>query len=321
MRMPDITALGEILIDFTPAETKNGAAAYGQNPGGAPANVLAAVTKYGKTAAFIGKVGNDMFGDFLTDTLKANNIDISGVSVDEIHNTTLAFVALDENGDRSFSFYRNFGADIYLEKTDVPEELIKNSKIFHFGSLSLTNEPSKSATDYALDIARESGCVITFDPNYREPLWKDRETAVREILGHIKYAGIMKVSKEEAVMLSGESDIRRAADRLFEMGPSIVLVTDGANGVTYRCSEGSGFVPAIKVKAVDTTGAGDIFFGTFICEFLKSDKPLKGFTEEYVKAGIKKAVITSGLSTLVGGAIPSIPDNKEAEEYEKRSVL
>ena len=319
--MPDITAVGELLIDFTPfkpAGKINGAAAYAQNPGGAPANVLAVISKYGGSAAMISKVGDDMFGRFLTDVLKSINVDTSGVAVDKLHNTTLAFVALDENGDRSFSFYRNFGADIYLEKADIPAELIKNSKIFHFGSLSFTNEPSRTAADYALEIARESGCVITFDPNYRELLWSDRKTAVNEILKRIKYADIIKVSKEEALMISGETDSAGAAVRISETGPSVVLVTDGANGVTYAYRGKTGFVPSIKVKAADTTGAGDIFFGTFIYEFLKTKKNPGELSETEIRNAVKSAVISSGLSTLESGAIPSIPKYEEIAKFEKR---
>ncbi|MGN0182019.1 MAG: carbohydrate kinase [Candidatus Ornithomonoglobus sp.] len=309
--MPDITALGEILIDFTPTGKQNGINTYGQNPGGAPANVLATVSKYGGTAAFIGKVGKDMFGDFLTDSLKKANVDTSRVAVDEEHNTTLAFVALDENGDRSFSFYRNFGADIYLTKEEIPAELIQSSKIFHFGSLSLTDEPARSATDYALKLAKDSGCVITFDPNYRELLWKNEDTAINTIRGYIGYADIMKVSKEEAQMLGGEQDTDRAAGKLMDTGLEILLITDGANGVTYYCREGMGFVPAIKVKAVDTTGAGDIFFGTFIYEFLKDGKFFDEIQMEHIENYIGMAVRTSGLSTTKAGAIPSIPEYEE----------
>ncbi len=309
--MPDITALGEILIDFTPAGFQNGENIYKQNPGGAPANVLATVSKYGGKAAFIGKVGKDMFGDFLIYALKKEKVDTSAVAIDENHNTTLAFVALDKNGDRSFSFYRNFGADIYLTEEEIPAELIKSSKIFHFGSLSLTDEPSKSATTYALKLAKDSGCIITFDPNYRELLWESKDAAINTIHNYIKYADIMKVSKEEAQMLGGEQSVDCAAKKLMDTGLKILLITDGANGVTYYFNDKTGFIPAIKVKAIDTTGAGDIFFGTFIYEFIKAGKVLDKIMKEDIENYIKIAVRSSGLSTTKAGAIPSIPQYEE----------
>ena len=156
--MFDIAALGEILIDFTPyGVAEDGCKLFGRNAGGAPANLLATISKFGGKAAFIGKVGRDMFGDYLIETLKSCNINTDGMSIDDIHNTTLAFVSLNEDGDRDFSFYRRFGADVFLAKEDINKDIIKQSKIFHFGSLSLTDEPAKTATDYALSIAKNTG--------------------------------------------------------------------------------------------------------------------------------------------------------------------
>lgn len=304
--MFDITALGEILIDFTPSEQNGGK--YCKNAGGAPANVLATISKYGGHTAFIGKVGNDQYGKFLIDTLKGLDVDTSGIAVDHIHHTTFAFVDIDENGDRSFRFDRASGADIFLNKEDISADSIRNSGIFHFGSLSLTDEPSKSAADYALGIAKESGCIISFDPNYRALLWENEETAVRTILDYIKYADIMKVSREEAAMLSGTDNMEKAAEKLTAMGIKILLITDGASGVTYRYGNDIGFVPAISVKAIDTTGAGDIFFGTFLYELIRSGKKMEGVTKIDIENFIGHATITSGMSTLKSGAIPSIPD-------------
>lgn len=310
--MYDIVALGEILIDFTMlGKNDEGTELFGKHPGGAPANVLATVARYGGKASFIGKVGKDMFGEYLINVLKDNNIDTSGVITDEVHNTTLAFVSLDDNGDRHFSFYRGFGADVFIDKAEIPCDMIKNSKIFHFGSLSLTCEPSKSATDFALNTAKKNGKIISYDPNYRELLWKDEQTAVATITEYIKYADIIKLSKEEAELIAGSVD--NAIAIVAEMGVKIILITDGANGVTYSFQNERGFVPAIKVKPVDTTGAGDIFFGTFLFEIIKNGAEIDKISSQNVKKYIESAVKTAGLSTQKNGAISSIPNYEEIQ--------
>ena len=296
--MFDITALGEILIDFTPVITASGKRTFEENPGGAPANLLATVAKFGGKTAFIGKVGNDMFGEALGNVLKENGIDTTGLVVDDVHNTTLAFVALDQSGDRSFSFYRNFGADIFLTKDEVPEDIIKNSKIFHFGTLSLTNEPAKTATDFALKTAKESGCIVSLDPNYRELLWESEAEAVSVMRNYVSYADIVKFSKEEILMVTGETDVLSAISAVTDMGVTLVLVTDGGNGVNFGTKDYHGFVPSLNVDTVDTTGAGDIFFGTFLYKFLKSGKAPDAVTFEEAESFVKKAVTISGLSTL-----------------------
>ena len=176
--MFDVTAIGEILIDFTPAKTDTGEAAFIRNPGGAPANVLAVIAKRGGSAAFIGKIGDDMFGEYLRNVLEDSGIDTRSLITDREYNTTLAFVSLDKSGDRQFSFYRRHGADLFLTKKDVDLSVVTASKIFHFGSLSLTAEPARSATDYALKRAALAGSVISFDPNYREMLWNSPDEAV-----------------------------------------------------------------------------------------------------------------------------------------------
>ena len=185
--MYDITALGELLIDFTPCGTSEaGRQLFEQNPGGAPANVLVSVSRLGQKAAFIGKVGDDMHGALLKKTLEENNVDTSGLIVDPNVFTTLAFVTLTD-GERNFSFARKPGADTQLRKEEVNLEILKNTRIFHFGSLSLTDEPARSATIYAVENAKQCGALISYDPNYRAPLWKDRETAVKEMRSVIKY--------------------------------------------------------------------------------------------------------------------------------------
>lgn len=314
--MFDITALGEILIDFTPHLCREtGKQAFEQNPGGAPANVIAVIAKYGGKTAFIGKVGNDMFGRFLRDTLCENGIDCTCLAEDDTHNTTLAFVSLNEEGDREFSFYRNYGADLCLTKEDVDDKIIADSKIFHFGTLSLTQEPARSATDYAINTAKRNGCIVTFDPNYRAPLWKSAGEAAEVIKKYCGCADIIKMSKEEATLAAGTEEPCAAGEYILSRGAKLVLVTDGANGVRYFSEKGRGLIPAIEVKAVDTTGAGDIFFGTFLYEMLKLDKPVALLEVREIRSCIKRAVIMSGLSTLKHGAIPSIPDYAVLKDY------
>ena len=305
--MYDITALGEILIDFTPYENiTDNTKLFGRNPGGAPANLLATVAKYGGSTAFIGKIGNDIFGEFLKDTLNKHCIDTKGLVTDNMHNTTLAFVSLNDNGDRSFSFYRRFGADVFLSKKEIDTEIIKKSKIFHFGSLSLTNEPSRSATKYALKFAKKNGCVITYDPNYRELLWENKETAVKMMGKYLKYADIVKLSKEEAQMITGRTEVYECAESVMKLGPKIVLITDGPNGAFYVNSFSKNHIPALDVNPMDTTGAGDIFFGSFLYGLIKDN--VSDFENCDLFKYVKTAVHLAGKSTEIKGAIPSIPD-------------
>lgn len=305
----DVTALGEILIDFVPDGTdENGDPRFARKAGGAPLNVLATVAKFGGSTAFIGKVGADMFGRHLAQTLDQYGIDGRGLSVDNAHNTTMAFVALSKQGEREFSFCRNFGADTQLQRWDVDEKLIESSKVFHFGSLSFTAEPSRGAAQYALQVAKEAGCFISYDPNYRAALWPNRETAVREMQEHLRAADIVKLSREEAELLTEKADPQDAIRKIWDYGPRVVLITDGANGVTYGKPWKTGFVPSLKVDAVDTTGAGDIFFGTFLRELTEHCNSLAELTDESLRSYVEEAVRVSGLSTLKHGAIASIPE-------------
>ncbi len=305
----DVTALGEILIDFVPDGTDaDGDPRFVRKAGGAPLNVLATVAKFGGSTAFIGKVGADMFGRHLARVLEQYGIESRGLAVDSAHNTTMAFVALSENGQREFSFCRNYGADVMLQPWDVDETLIKAAKVFHFGSLSFTAEPSKTAAAHALQVAKEAGCIISYDPNYRAALWPNRETAVAVMQGHLRAADIVKLSREEAELLTGKADPGAALREIWEYGPRVVLITDGADGITYGKQWETGFVPSLSVEAIDTTGAGDIFFGTFLREFTKECNALSDLTGEALRRYVTEAARVAALSTLKHGAIASIPD-------------
>lgn len=303
----DIVSLGEILIDFVPDGTDEfGDEKYLCKVGGAPLNVLATGTKQGLKTAFIGKVGNDIFGKKILKTLENCGVNSTSVVIDSSHNTTLAFVKLYENGDRDFSFYRNYGADIFIDSNEVDTNKIAQSKIFHFGSLSFTDEPVKSASLLALKTAKENNCIISYDPNYRPPLWKSESEAVAVMGENLKYADIVKLSREELFLITETDKINDAIKKIKVLGVKAVVVTDGENDVHFSADNGIGKLPAVKVKAVDTTGAGDIFFGTFLTEFVKSGESLSSLTTEKIKPFVRKAIEVSSKSVTKKGAISSI---------------
>ncbi len=304
MKKYDITALGEILIDFVPdGVDAAGDLRFVRKAGGAPLNVLATAAKHELKTAFIGKVGDDLLGDFLIATVKKYGIDDRYLKKDGCHNTTLAFVELDGRGDRKFSFYRAFGADRFIYENDVDAELTADSKVFHFGSLSLTDEPSASVTELAVRTAKENGCTVTYDPNYRPPLWASEEKAATQMARLVPYVDIIKLSVEELDMISGG----KGAEYLLSQGVSLILVTDGENGSELYFKGQRMHIPAEKVATVDTTGAGDIFFGTFISEYIKNGVRLDAMLFDDAVAYAKRAAHIAAKSTERYGAIASIP--------------
>lgn len=314
--MYDVVALGELLIDFTPAgKSENGNTLFEMNPGGAPANVLTVVTKLGGKGAFIGKVGDDQFGHFLRQVLENNNIETKGLKNTILANTTLAFVHLDKSGDRSFTFYRNPGADMMLNNDDIDLNLIDNSKIFHFGSLSLTDEPSRTATLTALKYAKRNNKIISYDPNWRPTLWKDAKSAKKEMFFPLKYVDIAKLSLGELQFLTGESNIQIASDILYNMGIKLVLVTLGQDGCYYKHSSGSGQIPAYRVDVVDTTGAGDAFLGGVLYNISKIGYSLEKVSRREIEKIIEFSNVVGGLCTTKKGAIPAMPTMEDVRNY------
>lgn len=310
--MYDITALGELLIDFTPCGiSEAGMKIFEQNPGGAPANVLTAAGNFGAKTAFIGKVGKDMHGEFLKETLEKYNIETKGLIMDEKVFTTLAFVSLNEKGERTFSFARKPRADTCLTKEEVNLELIKDCKIFHFGSLSLTDNPSKEALLYALEKAREMNKIISYDPNYRPLLWENKDTAVKEMRAVIKYADIMKISDEETELLTGYKEPEKAALKLIEQGVSLVFVTLGSEGSFLRTKDFQITVKSKKCNVVDTTGAGDAFWGAILYKLTERKNSVFQITEEEGKEYLKFANTTAGICVEKRGAIPAMPSLEE----------
>lgn len=311
----DVTALGEILIDFTPCGTSEaGQKLFEQNPGGAPANVLACLSKCGRKTAFIGKVGKDMHGAFLKSVLEENRISTEGLAEGEDVFTTLAFVALSDTGERSFSFARKPGADTCLTREEVKEELIKNSKIFHIGSLSLTAEPVRGTTFAALETAKKAGCIISYDPNYRAPLWESREAAIEGMRSVIPYVDVMKISDEETALLTDISEPEGAARKLVDLGVPVVAVTLGSKGALVCTREGAATVSGYKANMVDTTGAGDSFWGGFLHKLIESEKKPCEVTLKEAADFAKFGNAVASLCVERRGAIPAMPSIEEIRE-------
>nr|WP_122013418.1 PfkB family carbohydrate kinase [Maliibacterium massiliense] len=320
MRQFDVVALGEVLIDFTPtAQTEAGELTFKRNPGGAPANALAAVVRLGGRAAFMGMVGaEDQFGAFLKDTLDQAGIDTRALKFTHKANTTLAFVTLDASGDRNFSFYRKPGADLMFSKEDIDVSLIKNSTFFHFGSLSMTNEPARSATLEAARIAKEEGCIISYDPNLRLPLWPSMAAAVEGMRLGVGYADILKVSEEEMEALTGETDLYKGSQLLFDQGPKLVLVTLGAKGCFYRFASGDGGADAVApytVRGVDATGCGDAMDGSVIYAFSRMAQPLARLDHDILQEVLGFANAVAGICVTRLGGIPAMPTLQEVEAF------
>jgi fructokinase len=313
--MFDVTAVGELLIDFTPdGSNAMGEMLFARKPGGAPANVLAANSRLGGKTAFIGKVGNDALGRFLRKTLEDIQIDTNGLAIDPDIPTTLAFVQLDERGDRSFSFYRKPGADLMLRTSDIKKDLVTGCHILHFGSVSLTGEPSRSATLFAVETAKRSGRIISYDPNYRPLLWSDAKTAIQQMKAGLVLADIVKVSEEEMTLLTGETGLLEGSHELARYGASLILISLGSKGAFYRKGEMHGLLPTYDVKTIDTNGAGDSFLGAVHYRLHgKTLKEIQKLSEEDMKDIISFANAAGSLATTKGGAIPAMPALEEIE--------
>ena len=307
--MIDVVAMGELLIDFTCIGTDaDGYPTMAAHPGGAPANFLAALSQFGAKTALIGKVGADAFGRQLLATLSKSGIDTRGMVMAEDVFTTLAFVTLDERGDREFSFARKPGADTCLATDEVDFELIDEAKVFHFGTLSLTHEPVRSATRAALAYARSRGKLITYDPNLRKPLWQDPEEARIQLLWGLSQADVVKISDEEVDFLFGMNPEEGAAHILKEFGAKLVFVTCGADGCRFQNRNAAGHVPGLPgVRAVDTTGAGDIFGGSALWKLLQLGKRPEDLTEAELRETVVFACCAAGISTTRPGGISSVP--------------
>lgn len=314
--MYDVITLGEVLIDFACISTDSeGYPLMAAHPGGAPANFLAAINKFGGKTAIIGKVGTDTFGKLLKGTLENIGVDTRGlICTDEVF-TTLAFVTFDASGDREFAFSRKPGADTQLRIEEIDLSMIDDAKIFHFGTLSLTDDPARDATYKALEYAKSKGKLISYDPNLRKPLWKDLGEAKEQMLWGLGKADIVKISDDEVEFLFGLSPELGAAYILENFDVKLVFVTCGANGCVYANRNARGFVPALEgLNVIDTCGAGDIFGGSAAWKILSMDTNPGELTDAQLKEIVSFACTAAGLSTEKSGGISSIPSMEDVRK-------
>ncbi len=310
----DVIALGELLIDFT----MNGQSEQGNNmfeacPGGAPCNVLALLNKMGKKTAFIGKVGKDQFGALLRDTITEAGIDASNLMVDENVNTTLAFVHTFPDGDREFSFYRNPGADMMLTADEVNPEVVKDTKVFHFGTLSMTHEGVREATKKAVETAKANGCLVSFDPNLRPPLWSSLDLAKEQMEYGFGKCDILKISDNEIQFVSGKEDYDEGIAYLQETyNIPLILLTMGKDGSRAYYKGMRVERPGFSVKAIETTGAGDTFCGSSLNYLVDHD--CENLTEEQLGEMLTFANAAAALVTTKKGAIKAMPVKEEVLE-------
>ena len=311
--MIDVVALGELLIDFACLNTDSeGYPTMAAHPGGAPANFLAALTKFGAKTALIGKVGSDAFGKLLLGTLEQAGISTQGmISTDDVF-TTLAFVTFDEHGDRAFSFSRKPGADTCLRFEEIGLSLIDEAKVFHFGTLSLTDEPAATATRKAVAYAKSKGKLITYDPNLRKPLWKDLEVAKEQLIWGLGQADVVKISDEEVEFLFGLG-VKEGAQYILDNFPvKLVFVTCGADGCWFQNAKAQGHVPSLSgIQVIDTCGAGDIFGGSVLWKLLQTGMAPQDLEEAQLIDAVRFACTSAGLSTTRSGGISSGPEYEE----------
>lgn len=309
MKKYDAVALGELLIDFTSEGSGSmGNPLFEANPGGAPCNVLSMLSKLHRKTAFIGRVGNDMFGRQLKETLKLVNIDPVGLSFDDKVRTTLAFVSMTKDNDRDFSFYRDPGADMMLSKEDVPISLLKDTRLFHFGTLSMSSSRSEEATKKAVSHAREAGALISFDPNIRQALWEDKEMLRSAISYGLSVSDILKFSDDEIVWYTGEEDIDKAAEALKkETKAKLILLTLGKNGSVAYYNDSRVFSKAITCdEVIDATGAGDCFFGC--CLDIVLEYGIDGLDDDRLLRMLSFANKAASVVITRKGALLSMPD-------------
>lgn len=314
MKKFDVVALGELLIDFT----ENGISSQGNpifeaNPGGAPCNVLAMLARLGKTTAFIGKVGNDRFGKVLSETIKDCGICADGLVFDDTVHTTLAFVHKKTDGDRDFSFYREPGADMMLRKDEIDVDIVSSAKIFHFGTLSSTHEGVREATRYGVDIAKESGALISFDPNLRPPLWDSLDNAKKEIEYGLSKCDILKISDNEIEFMTGSTDYDKAVRELMEKyNIKLAFATLGKNGSRAYYGDMQAEFGGFDVDTIETTGAGDTFCGSALNFILEHD--INALTENDLKELLAFANAAAAIITTRRGALKVMPEKKEILE-------
>ncbi len=309
----DITAIGEVLIDLTQRGLDEaGIPRFSANPGGAPANLAVAAARLGASTAFIGRVGQDAFGAYLRRVLTEQRVDVRGLSEDSRERTALAVVTVDEAGERSFAFYRDPGADTRLSREHLPTALLTSTCCLHFGSVSLTAEPARDATLWAVRTAREHGAIISYDPSYRAVLWPDEATAVRQMKEPLPLVDVLKVSEEELPLLTGTADLDEGAALLMAQGIRVVFITLGARGAYYALRDGHGLEPGVPCAVADTNGAGDTFFGAALSRLMLLPS-LDALTLPRLREIAAFSNRAASITASRPGAIPAMPSLAEVE--------
>jgi fructokinase len=335
----DIVCLGELLIDMFPAEVGRSlveVSAFRPKPGGAPANVAVAAVRLGMRSAFIGKVGDDAFGHHLAGVLRQEGVDVRGMRYDEEARTAMAFIAQPDVNSYEILFYRNPGADMRLRADELDCELLRETQVLHFGSLSLIQEPSRSATLEAVKVARQGGALISFDVNYRPDLWS-RAEAYERVLATLPYVDLLKVNEVEIALLGGSGDLDVATQALLEHGPALCVVTLGPEGSFFRIAEGGEHVPAFQVQTVDATGCGDAFIAGLLCQLIASPLPISGegtgvraldgggwrgrLTVARMRQALRYANAVGALTALTQGVIPALPTAGQVDVFLRNQVF
>lgn len=314
----DIITLGEALIDFFALKSGvslSKVSEFRKVAGGAPANVAVGVARMGLKSAFIGRVGDDEFGHFLKKTLEENKVDISQMQFDNKVRTGLAFISLPSPNTREFLFYRNPSADMMLNWKEFDKAFIKETKVFHFGSITLINEPGRSSTYKAVKVAKSGGAIISYDPNLRLNLWSSANEAKRRIAEAIPLADVIKVNDEELSFITGEKDIKKGIQKLISMGPKLCIVTMGADGCIYSADRYTDFLPAFKVKTVDATGCGDSFVAGLLAGLVKSEFRKLISNQEKIVSVLEIASAAAAITSLGKGVIASLPYRAEVEKF------
>lgn len=318
--MPDIFTLGEALIDFVPSESGLSLAevsGFYKRFGGAPANVAMGLAKLGSGAGFIGKVGKDSFGDFLENKFVEAGVDVNQLRRTDSANTTLAFVSLTKEGDRDFVFYRDPGADELLKPKEIDEEALGKARVFHFGSISLTQEESRKATKRAIRVSRNEGVKVSMDPNIRLNLWDDHSELKESVLGLLGKVDILKLSEEEVEFLTGTNDLLSGVTELTDLGPGPILVTLGESGCLYYYKDNVERLEGHGVEVKDTTGAGDGFMAGFLHKLLEKTEDLSNIETRDLLPALRFGNATGALTTTGYGATSAFPDSVEVENFLK----
>jgi len=322
----DIVTLGELLIDMFP--TKVGqrlgeVEAFTPKPGGAPANVAVSARRLGATSAFIGKVGQDPFGESLKRVLDDEGVETRGLRFDEHARTTMAVIAMPDENSAEFFFYRNPGADHLLRADELDTGLLENAKAFHFGSLSLTDEPARSATFEAARIARTAGALVSFDVNYRPALWKEPQDALHQARKSLSKVDLLKVNEIEVALLAGLEDfdpadleqLETAAKALLANGPELVIVTLGEHGSYFQIEGGGAFVPPFEVETIDAVGCGDAFIAGLLTRLIAGPDWKGNLGHDYLLAALRFANAVGALTSTKRGVIPALPMAGEVDEF------